>query len=79
MAGKLCPNRATYSGPEMPAYPASPNAGFHSQAGWHCFNQLALGFTVSARRLRWFSLSAEEVSVEQSSVNPAALLLTAVP
>lgn len=52
--------------------PGVAERGFHSQAGWIAFNAVALGFTVSARRLRWFSLSAEEVSVEQSSVNPAA-------
>ncbi len=34
--------------------------GFHSQAGWLAFNAVALGLIVGARRVRFFSRSADE-------------------
>jgi CAAX prenyl protease-like protein len=46
--------------------------GFHSQAGWIAFNAVALGFSVIARRLPWFTtLKRTEVSAE----NPTATYL----
>jgi exosortase E/protease (VPEID-CTERM system) len=41
--------------------------GFHSQAGWIAFNAVALGFSVAARELPWFStktLSTKTLSVQ---------------
>jgi exosortase E/protease (VPEID-CTERM system) len=48
--------------------------GFHSQAGWISFNLVALGFSLAARRLSWFSKIRPEPAL-QNSYNPAAAFL----
>ena len=47
--------------------------GFHSQAGWIAFNVVALGFSVVARRVSWFTTLTERR--EPTSSNPTATYL----
>lgn len=44
--------------------------GFHSQAGWICFNGVALGMTLVVPRMGWFSLHPRQA--EQATYNPTA-------
>ncbi len=48
--------------------------GFHSQAGWIAFNVVALGFSVAARRVPWFT-TLNRHPREPSSTNPTATYL----
>jgi exosortase E/protease (VPEID-CTERM system) len=44
--------------------------GFHSQAGWIAFNGVALGFSIAARELPWFStkkLSTNKLAADNQS------------
>ena len=47
--------------------------GFHSQAGWIAFNVVALGFSVAARRVPWFTTLNQHR--DPSSTNPTATYL----
>lgn len=47
--------------------------GFHSQAGWIAFNAVALGFSLSAQRLKWVRSEARDTRV--STENPTAAYL----
>jgi exosortase E/protease (VPEID-CTERM system) len=49
--------------------------GFHSQAGWIAFNGVALGMTVLAPRLRWFSRNPLARVREDGGENPTAAFL----
>ena len=53
--------------------------GFHSQAGWIAFNVVALGFSVAARRMPYFTLNPPRrgltPSAEAASDNPTAAYL----
>jgi len=50
--------------------------GFHSQAGWIAFNVVALGFSVVARRVSYFTLSRSDAgSSAPSRENPTAAYL----
>jgi exosortase E/protease (VPEID-CTERM system) len=49
--------------------------GFHSQAGWIAFNAVALGFSLTAQRVQWFTTRAR-VPKESSAENPTAAYLT---
>jgi len=54
--------------------------GFHSQAGWIAFNVVALGFSVAARRMPYFTLNPprKEISTRPADVaadNPTAAYL----
>jgi len=54
--------------------------GFHSQAGWIAFNVVALGFSVAARRMPYFTLNPprKEISSRPADVasdNPTAAYL----
>lgn len=49
--------------------------GFHSQAGWIAFNGVALGMTLIAPRLRWFSLHPPARREQVSNDNPTAAYL----
>ncbi len=63
-------------------HPEIAMEGFHSQAGWIAFTLVALAFSVSARRIRWFqrpgaisasgSASSESLaSINESGESPA--------
>lgn len=53
--------------------------GFHSQAGWIAFNVVALGFSVAARRMPYFTLNPPRggitPSTDVASDNPTAAYL----
>jgi exosortase E/protease (VPEID-CTERM system) len=50
--------------------------GFHSQAGWIAFNVVALGFSVAARRMPYFTLNPPHAeSSARSSENPTSAYL----
>ena len=52
--------------------------GFHSQAGWIAFNAVALGFSVAARRMPYFTVNpprAELAGQAQATDNPTAAYL----
>lgn len=50
--------------------------GFHSQAGWITFNAVAVGLSLGAQRVRWFSAAAPgPVVLESSGENPTAAYL----
>jgi exosortase E/protease (VPEID-CTERM system) len=49
--------------------------GFHSQAGWIAFNGVALGMTLIAPRIRWFSLHPATKREEVHHENPTAAYL----
>jgi exosortase E/protease (VPEID-CTERM system) len=50
--------------------------GFHSQAGWIAFNLVALGFSVAARRMPYFSLNPpKKDSSAQAAENPTTAYL----
>jgi exosortase E/protease (VPEID-CTERM system) len=50
--------------------------GFHSQAGWIAFNAVALGFSVVARRMPYFSLNPPRAEASaRSAENPVAAYL----
>ncbi|MBZ5634656.1 MAG: exosortase E/protease, VPEID-CTERM system [Acidobacteriia bacterium] len=51
--------------------------GFHSQAGWIAFNAVALGFSLTAQRVQWFTVRPRARRPEESSAeNPTAAYLT---
>ena len=51
--------------------------GFHSQAGWIAFNLVALGFSLAAQRVPWFTHSPRQREVKAASTdNPTAAYLT---
>jgi len=49
--------------------------GFHSQAGWIAFNVVALGFSVAARRMPYFTLNPPHSDTARSTENPTAAYL----
>lgn len=50
--------------------------GFHSQAGWIAFNVVALGFSVAARRMPYFSLNLPRADPQDRATdNPTAAYL----
>jgi len=50
--------------------------GFHSQAGWIAFNVVALGFSVAARRMPYFTLNPPHAeSSARSTENPTTAYL----
>jgi exosortase E/protease (VPEID-CTERM system) len=50
--------------------------GFHSQAGWIAFNAVALGFSLTAQRVPWFTVRPRMRVLEAGSTeNPAAAYL----
>jgi len=51
--------------------------GFHSQAGWIAFNVVALGFSVAARRMPYFTLNPQRAKPTESvtSDNPTVAYL----
>ena len=50
--------------------------GFHSQAGWIAFNVVALGFSVAARRMPYFTLNPPHAESSARSIeNPTAAYL----
>lgn len=49
--------------------------GFHSQAGWIAFNVVALGFSVAARRMPYFTLNPPHSETARSIENPTAAYL----
>jgi len=50
--------------------------GFHSQAGWIAFNLVALGFSVAARRVPYFTLNPPPAtSAAESADNPTTAYL----
>src|SRR6185369_12431774 len=49
--------------------------GFHSQAGWIAFNVVALGFSVAARRMPYFTLNPPQSDTARSTENPTAAYL----
>ena len=50
--------------------------GFHSQAGWIAFNVVALGFSVAARRMPYFTLHPPRAEASaRSTDNPTAAYL----
>ncbi|HTA41366.1 MAG TPA: exosortase E/protease, VPEID-CTERM system [Bryobacteraceae bacterium] len=55
--------------------------GFHSQAGWIAFNFVALGFSIAAREMPWFTLRARasnERATVENPVTPWVLPIVAV-
>jgi exosortase E/protease (VPEID-CTERM system) len=61
--------------------PDIAEGGFHSQAGWIAFNVVALGFSVAARRMPYFTLNASRENTwtrsgdNVTSDNPTAAYL----
>jgi len=52
--------------------------GFHSQAGWICFNVVALAFSIAARRIPWLNNnapSAVSAKADPATYNPTASYL----
>jgi exosortase E/protease (VPEID-CTERM system) len=49
--------------------------GFHSQAGWICFNAVSIGLCAGASRMRWFTKTAEtRAAVHESEWTPAYVM-----
>ena len=46
--------------------------GFHSQAGWICFNAVALGFLVVAQRYSWMRVAPMEEAYGSAGTHPIA-------